>query len=93
MGWMPCAGVYLAGARSQGACWYFQNEEDYLRRMLAQLDPRIVQGSWVLRRSSSAIGTPDRWLPVPVKATRGSPLAVQMDRGPEMILVYSSKKP
>jgi hypothetical protein len=83
--------VYLVGARSAGACWYFQNEEDYLRRMVGQLNPEVLKSSLILRRSSSAIGTPERWLPVSVIATQGSPMAVQMDRGPEKLLLLAPK--
>jgi hypothetical protein len=86
-----CGLVYLVGARSAGACWYFQNEEDYLRRMVGQLNPEVLKSSLILRRSSSAIGTPERWLPVSVIATQGSPMAVQMDRGPEKLLLLAPK--
>jgi hypothetical protein len=86
-----CGLVYLLGAKSAGACWYFQNEEDYLRRMVACLDPAVLKKSVVIRRSSSAIAVSDQWLAIPLVLTKGSPIAVRMDRGSEMIFVYFLK--
>jgi hypothetical protein len=86
-----CGLVYLLGAKSAGACWYFQNQEDYLRWMVARLDPAVLKKSVVIRRSSSVIWPSDQWLGVPLMLTNGSPIAVRMDRGSEMVLVYFLK--
>ena len=86
-----CGLVYLLVAKSAGACWYFQNQRDYLRRMVARLDPAVLKKSVVIRRSSSVIWPSDQWLGVPLILTNGSPIAVRMDRGSEMILVYFLK--
>jgi hypothetical protein len=46
-----CGWIYLAGGTSPGVPWFFRDQPEYLRQVLAQLNRQTLQSSWLWIRS------------------------------------------
>ena len=86
-----CGLVYLLGAKSAGACWFFEAQEQYLRRMVARIPTEKLQHGWVIQRSSTRIPSPFQWHPDPNRLKFLKEVPVILDRGPETITIFSAQ--
>lgn len=86
-----CGLVYLLGAKSAGACWFFEAQEQYLRRMVARIPTEKLQHGWVIQRSSTRIPSPFQWHPDPNSLKFLKEVPVILDRGPETISIFSAQ--
>ena len=86
-----CGLVYLLGAQSPEACWFFENQEQYLRRMVARIRPEKLRRCWVLQRSTAQIVPVEKWHPDPGAVLFRERVPVTLDRGPEQIRIYAPK--
>jgi hypothetical protein len=86
-----CGWVYLVGGSSPGVPWFFRNQTQYLKEVLAKLDPRTLGKCWVWIRSSSQIVEPAGWWPktdTPFPGQAAGPIPLQTDRGSETLTLF-----
>ena len=89
-----CGWIYLSGGTSPGVPWFFRDQPEYLKQVLAKLNPQVLQTSWLWVRSSSQIGNPSPWWPstsVPVPARQAGEIPLLTDRGKETLSLFAPK--
>jgi len=86
-----CGLVYLLGAKSPEACWFFEDQEKYLRRMVARIPVEKLRRCWVIQRSTTRTPSPKHWHPYPDKIQLLKEVSVLLGRGPETIAIYSPR--
>jgi hypothetical protein len=86
-----CGWIYLTGGISPGVPWFFRDQPEYLKEVLAKLDPRTLRKSWVWIRSSSRIANPVAWWPqveIPFPRQAAVQAHLQTDRGSETLSLF-----
>jgi len=86
-----CGWIYLSGGTSPGVPWFFRDQPEYLKEVLAKLDPRTLRKSWVWIRSSSRIANPVAWWPqveIPLPRQAAVQAYLQTDRGSETLSLF-----
>lgn len=89
-----CGWVYLSGGKSPGVPWFFRDQSEYLKQVLARLDPRTLRKSWAWIRSSSPIASPAGWWPekdIPFPPQVAGQTRLQTDRGSEDLFLFAPK--
>jgi len=86
-----CGLVYLLGAKSPEACWFFEGQGQYLQRMVARIPSEKLQHCWVIQRSSTQIPSPFEWHPDPNSLKFLKEVPVILGRGPETISIFSAR--
>ena len=56
-----CGWVYLSGGSSPGVPWFFRDQGEYVKQILARVDTEVLASSWIWIRSSSQIGELAKW--------------------------------
>jgi hypothetical protein len=87
-----CGWVYLSGASSPGVPWFFRDQPEYLKQILAKLEPRTLQVSWIWIRSSSQIANPVGWWPThpaPPALRKVGEIPFLTDRGDETLALFA----
>lgn len=86
-----CGWVYLSGGSSPGVPWFFRDQGEYVKQILARVDTEVLVSSWIWIRSSSQIGELAKWWPSKVRSPQGWEAAGEVelvsDRGPEKLLL------
>jgi hypothetical protein len=87
-----CGWVYLSGASSPGVPWFFRDQPEYLKQILAKLELRTLQVSWIWIRSSSQIANPVGWWPThpaPPALRKVGEIPFLTDRGDETLALFA----
>jgi hypothetical protein len=90
-----CGWIYLSGASSPGVPWFFRDQPEYLRQVLALLKPQTFQSSWIWIRSSSQIANPAGWWPThssPPALSKVGEIPFLTDRGEETLTLLAPNK-
>ena len=86
-----CGWIYLSGGKSPGVPWFFRDQPQYLKEVLARLDPLTLEKCWVWIRSSSQIADPAGWWPnkgIPFPRQAAGQTRLQTDRGSETLSFF-----
>ena len=86
-----CGWIYLSGGRSPGVPWFFRDQPEYLKQVLAKVEPSTLRRTWVWTRSSSNIRQITTWWPqtnAAVPTRLAGEISLTTDRGEEKLSIF-----
>jgi len=90
-----CGWIYLSGGSSPGVPWFFRDQPEYLKRVLAKVEPLSLRSAWIWIRSSSQIANPAGWCPThssPPALSKVGEIPFLTDRGEETLTLLAPNK-